>query len=107
MALEPKLNKSNAAIIDAVRRTARQEQFLEVVSAAEARQRFEACLDRSPLEGERVLLTSALSRVLAGDVVAPVDAPPFDRSNVDGFAVRAADAAGASAGTPKSLALNA
>jgi putative molybdopterin biosynthesis protein len=107
MALEPKLNKPNAAIIDAVRRAARQEQFLEVVSAAEARRRFEASLDRSPLEGERVLLAGALSRILAEDVVAPVDAPPFDRSNVDGFAVRAADAAGASDSAPKRLALNA
>ena len=39
-------------------------------------------------------LAAALTRVLAADVIAPVDAPPFDRSNVDGFAVRAADTAG-------------
>src|SRR6202034_4503156 len=38
---------------------------------------------------------------------APVDAPPFDRSNVDGFAVRAADTAGANDGAPKRLVLNA
>jgi putative molybdopterin biosynthesis protein len=107
MALEPKQNKSATAIIDAVRRAARQEQFLEVVSAAEARRRFEARLDRSPLESERVSLAAALSRVLAADVVAPVDAPPFDRANVDGFAVRAADTAGASDSTPRPLALNA
>src|SRR5262249_25876382 len=35
------------------------------------------------------------------------DAPPFDRSSVDGFAVRAADTIGASDGAPKRLALNA
>ena len=40
------------------------------------------------------------------DVVAAVDAPPFDRSNVDGFAVRAADTVGASDGNPKVLMLN-
>jgi putative molybdopterin biosynthesis protein len=45
-------------------------------------------------------------RVLAHDVVAAVDAPPFDRSNVDGFAVRAADTVGASDGNPKVLTLN-
>ena len=45
--------------------------------------------------------------MLATDVIAPVDAPPFDRSNVDGFAVRAADTGGASDGAPKRLALNA
>jgi putative molybdopterin biosynthesis protein len=90
-----------------VRRAARQEQFLEVVSAVEARRRFETCIDRAPLGGESLPLASVLSRVLANDVVAPVDAPPFDRSNVDGFAVRAADTAGASDGAPRRLTLNA
>ena len=52
-------------------------------------------------------MRDALGRVLAHDVVAAVDAPPFDRSNVDGFAVRAADTVGASDSTPKMLALNA
>jgi putative molybdopterin biosynthesis protein len=96
-----------ASILDAVKRAARQEQFLEVVSAAEARRRFEAAIDRSPLGGESVSLAAALSRVLAADVIAPVDAPPFDRSNVDGFAVRAADLAGASEAAPRRLKLNA
>ena len=52
-------------------------------------------------------MAAALSRVLAADVIAPVDAPPFDRSNVDGFAVRAADTRGAGDGAPKRLTLNA
>jgi putative molybdopterin biosynthesis protein len=107
MAINPQQHKSASAILDAVRRAARQEQFLEVVSAEEARRRFEACIDRAPLPGETTPLAVALSRVLAADVVAPVDAPPFDRSNVDGFAVRAADTNGASDGSPKQLALNA
>ena len=89
-----------------VRRAARQEQFLEVVSAAEARRRFEARIDRSPLPGEALPLAAALSRVIAADVIAPVDAPPFDRANVDGFAVRADDTAGASERQPKRLVLN-
>jgi putative molybdopterin biosynthesis protein len=107
MAVNPKPSERSSAILDAVRRAARQEQFLEVVSAEEARRRFAACIDLSPLGGETVLLANALSRVLAADVVAPVDAPPFDRSNVDGFAVRAADTAGASDGAPRRLTLNA
>ncbi len=102
-----KQDRPAAAILDAVRAAARQEQFLEVVSAQEARRRFEACIDRSPLPAETVALSAALSRVLAADVIAPVDAPPFDRSNVDGFAVRAADTAGASDGAPKRFTLNA
>ena len=36
----------------------------------------------------------ALGRVLAVDVAATTDVPAFDRSGVDGFAVRAADTAG-------------
>ncbi len=99
-------DRRSGTIVDAVRRAARQEQFLEVVSADEARRRFEASVDRSPLAAESVSLAAALSRVLAADVIAPVDAPPFDRSNVDGFAVRAADTAGASDGSPRRLTLN-
>jgi putative molybdopterin biosynthesis protein len=107
MALNLKSSERGVAILDAVKRAARQEQFLEVVSAAEARRRFEACIDRSPLAGERVPLAAALSRVLAAEAIAPVDAPPFDRSNVDGFAVRAADITGARDGAPRRLTLNA
>jgi len=107
MAVNPKSSEQTSAILDAVKRAARQEQFLDVVSAAEARRRFEACVDRSPLDRESVPLAGALSRVLAADVVAPVDAPPFDRSSVDGFAVRAADTTGASDGAPRRLTLNA
>jgi putative molybdopterin biosynthesis protein len=107
MAVNPKSSERGSAILDAVRHAARQEQFLEVVSAAEARRRFEACIDRSPLGAETVPLASTLTRVLGADIVAPVDAPPFDRSNVDGFAVRAVDTAGASDGAPRRLRLNA
>src|SRR5580704_7132975 len=107
MAINLQHDKSASTILDAVRRAARQEQFLEVVSAQEARRRFEACIDRSPLPAETLPLAAALSRVLAADVVAPVDAPPFDRSNVDGFAVRAADTSGASDSMPKRFELNA
>jgi len=46
-------------------------------------------------ETERVNLPAAAGRVLAADLAAPVDLPPFDNSAVDGFAVRHADLAGA------------
>ena len=107
MAISREQKHSGSAILDAVRRAARQEQFLEVVAADEARRRFEACIDRSPLGPESLSLGATLSRVLAADVVAPVDAPPFDRANVDGFALRAADTMGASDSAPKRLKLNA
>ena len=43
------------------------------------------------LPSERVNLEDALNRVLAEDIVADTDLPPFDRSQMDGYAVRAAD----------------
>ncbi len=94
------------ALLDAVRRAARQEQFLEVVAPEEARARFNRHLDLKPLPAERVALADVLGRVLAADVKAPIDVPPFDRSNVDGFAVRAADIVGASDANPRRLMLN-
>jgi putative molybdopterin biosynthesis protein len=90
----------------AIRQAARQEQFLEVVSAEEARARFARHVDLTPLPGETVALAAALTRVLAHDVVAPIDVPSFDRSNVDGFALRAADSVGASDAAPRRLRLN-
>ena len=49
------------------------------------------------LPAEKVELSRALSRVLAEDVVADSDLPPFDRAQMDGYAVRSADTAGAAA----------
>ncbi|NJE06582.1 molybdopterin molybdotransferase MoeA [Thermococcus sp. M36] len=40
---------------------------------------------------EEVSLDDALGRVLAENIVSPIDSPPFDRSAVDGYALRAED----------------
>lgn len=58
---------------------------------------------RKPLPTERVALLAALGRTLAEPVVADIDVPPFTNSAVDGYAVRAADTAGASSATPVTL----
>jgi putative molybdopterin biosynthesis protein len=84
----------------------RQEQFLEVIERDEAERRFRAVLDLAPLEDESVPLEEALGRVLADNVAAPIDVPGFDRSNVDGFAVRAADTFGATEERPRRLRTN-
>ena len=94
-------------LLAAVRNAARQDQFLDVIPAAEARSRFEAAIDFTPLPLETVDLADALERVLAADLEAPTDVPAFDRSGVDGFAVRAADTAGAADRAPRQLVLNA
>ena len=94
-------------LVSAIRRAARQEQFLEVVSAEEAYSRFTSRVEMSPGPHETVLLSAALGRVLAQDATALIDVPPFDRANVDGFALRSADTIGASDVTPRRLRLNA
>src|SRR2546430_5777498 len=53
------------------------------LSAEEAKLRFGQHLDLAPLPAEAVALEDALGRVLAHDVAAPIDVPPFDRANVD------------------------
>ncbi len=65
--------------------------FTTLLSPAEARARYLAALSPAPLGTETVPLDQALDRVLAADLVAGEDLPPFDRSTVDGFAVRATD----------------
>ena len=85
---------------------ARQEQFLDVLSREDALARFEAALFPRAHGVEERSLADALGLALAQDVIAPVDAPPFDRSNVDGFAVRSADLASAGPASPVILRLN-
>src|SRR5207237_7001227 len=92
----------NLRMIDALR----QQQFLDVIDRDEAERRFRAALDLRPLEPEAVALAAALGRVLAADVVAPIDVPGLDRSDVGAFAVRAADTFGAGEGRPLALRLN-
>jgi len=84
-----------------------QDQFLDVIDRDEAERRFRAALDLRPLPAEEVALADALGRVLAADVVSPLDVPGFDRSNVDGFAVGAEDTFGVSEDEPRTLRLNA
>ena len=84
---------------------AEQEQFLQVLDRDEAERRFRAAIDQMPRDPEIVRIDAALGRVLADDIVSPVDVPSFDRSNVDGFAVVAEDTFGASEEVPRSVQL--
>lgn len=76
--------------------------MLNVVSKDDA----VACVLRhmpSGAETETVPLLSACARTLACDVTAAEDVPAFDRTTVDGYAVRAADTFGAGAAIPAQL----
>ena len=74
----------------------------------EAMLSVEEALDRilshfHPLDAVRVPLLSALGQTLAEDAVAPRDIPPLPNSAMDGYAIQAADARGASADAPVTL----
>ncbi|MCR4406692.1 MAG: molybdopterin molybdotransferase MoeA [Anaerolineae bacterium] len=56
-----------------------------------------------PLEPERVPVLETLGRVLAEDIYADMDIPPLTNTAMDGYAVRAADTAGASPEHPVRL----
>ena len=83
-----------------------QDQFLTILSREEAVARFEAALFPREPSIEPRKLAEALGCTLARDVVSPIDVPPFDRSNVDGFAVRSADLASAAESSLTQLTLN-
>jgi molybdenum cofactor synthesis domain-containing protein len=83
-----------------------QDQFLTILSREDALARFEAALFPSPVASEQRSLGEALGCALAEDIFAPIDVPPFDRSNVDGFAVRSADLALAGEAAPVRVMLN-
>src|ERR1700737_4898977 len=83
-----------------------QDQVLTILSREDALQRFEAALFPWHPPREQRRLAAALGCALVQDVLAPIDVPPFDRSNVDGFAVRSADLASATEATPVRVLLN-
>ena len=57
-------------------------------------QAIQIILQHAPkLPGEEVALAEATNRILAEDIIADTDLPPFDRAQMDGYAVRAADVA--------------
>ncbi len=84
-----------------------QDQFLNVIDRDEAEARFRAALSLQPLGNEELPLADSLGRALAADVLARVDVPSFDRSNYDGFALRASDTFGASEMSPRTVRLQA
>ncbi|MDG2335768.1 MAG: molybdopterin biosynthesis protein [Myxococcota bacterium] len=84
----------------------KQQQFLDVLDRDEADERWNAVIETAQLPPEAVALEASLGRILAEDVRATVDVPGFDRSNMDGFAVRAEDTFGVSEEEPARLRLS-
>jgi molybdenum cofactor synthesis domain-containing protein len=82
--------------------TTKMRPFGETISLEEAR----AIITKSlrPIDRvERVALDAADGRVLAQELVASADVPPFSRAAMDGYALRVVDTAGATPARPAIL----
>ncbi|MEM2073318.1 MAG: molybdopterin biosynthesis protein, partial [Nitrososphaeria archaeon] len=77
--------------------------FHTLVSVEEAAKIVESKLQISPVGEEYVSLFDAWGRILSQDMLSEIDSPPFDRSEVDGYAVLSVDTFGADEDKPKIL----
>ncbi len=74
--------------------------FFKVKTVEEVLQLIHGC---ETVTEERILLKNALGCVLSRDIMSPEDLPGFERSSVDGYAIKARDSFGASEGLPALL----
>lgn len=77
--------------------------FRRLLSLDQARKAILDRLKPTMLGNEQINLLHATNRVLAEDIVASQNVPPFDRSTVDGYAVKAEDTFGAAENRPVTL----
>lgn len=78
-------------------------ELLKTMSVTEVQHKTAFLLDNKNMQVEEVPLLDSLHRILASPVTSPHDVPEFNRSTVDGYAVRAEDTFGASDGVPAML----
>ncbi|HEX9022141.1 MAG TPA: molybdopterin molybdenumtransferase MoeA, partial [Nitrospirota bacterium] len=76
-----------------------------VVSREEALKTLEERVLTPSLSSETITISESLGRITAGDIASPADLPAFDRSTMDGYAVRSADTFGAAESRPALLAV--
>ena len=74
-------------------------ELFNLITIEEALQRAEERVKQN-LPMEIIDITEASGRIVAQDIVSQVDLPPFTRSTMDGYAVKAADTFGASETLP-------
>lgn len=84
---------------------ARLKGFQELTPIAEALHRFLAKLEPKRLETILVPVEKALGQITAENIIAEKNLPPFDRSAVDGYAIRARDTVEATQFKPNVLCL--
>ncbi|OGW38050.1 MAG: hypothetical protein A2X58_06115 [Nitrospirae bacterium GWC2_56_14] len=71
-----------------------------VISREEALKALDLHLTIAPLASEELSISLSLGRIVAEKITSPEDLPEFDRSTMDGFAVRSADTFGAAESRP-------
>jgi len=79
------------------------KMFRKLVTIDEAKKVIQQHFQPKPLDVKQIPLLEAYNRVLAEDVTSALDIPPFSRSTVDGYAVKAKDTFGADENKPVSL----
>jgi putative molybdopterin biosynthesis protein len=77
--------------------------FRKLLTFDQAKTLIQQTLNPKPLGTEPISLLEAYNRVLAQDAISTLDIPPFDRSTVDGCAVKAEDTFGAQENQPVKL----
>ncbi len=78
----------------------KNHDFFEIISRVE----FETLLNSfTAVDTEKVSISDACGLVLGEDIISPEDLPPANRSCMDGYAVNARDAFGATEGNPTYL----
>jgi len=77
--------------------------FRKLLTLEEARKVIHQNFKPKPLGVEEIPLLESWNRVLAENVTAKMDIPPFNRSTVDGYAVKAEDTFGAEENKPAKL----
>ena len=80
-------------------------EFLTLLPPDEARDLLLSHLPQPVIDAESIDVVSALNRILAEDIIAPQPLPDFQRTTVDGYAVRAQDTFGATDSLPTYLTL--
>lgn len=78
-------------------------EFLELNPPQKFWEKISEYLINKEFASEKLNLDDALGRIISEDILSPVNLPPFSRSTVDGYAVKAQDTAGASASMPTYL----
>ena len=79
--------------------------FRKFISLEEAYDRIEKCISSIPIDFEEVAINNSIGAIIFDDIISEIDVPPFDKSLMDGYTVRAQDTFGAEEFQPVKLRL--